>query len=52
MKRADRANARFALSLGDAELESGMLKLRDLDSGTETTVERQRIAAHLGAAGK
>jgi histidyl-tRNA synthetase len=52
MKRADRANARFALSLGDAELESGMLKLRDLDSGTETTVERQRIAAHLGAVGK
>ncbi len=50
MKRADRANARFALSLGDAELESGMLKLRDLDSGTETTVERQRIAAHLAEA--
>ena len=47
MKRADRANARFALSLGDVELESGMLKLRDLDSGTETTVERSRIAAHV-----
>lgn len=50
MKRADRANARFALSLGDAELESGMLKLRDLDSGAETTVERHRIAAHLADA--
>jgi histidyl-tRNA synthetase len=50
MKRADRANARFALSLGDAELEGGTLKLRDLDSGTETTVERDRIAARLADA--
>jgi histidyl-tRNA synthetase len=47
MKRADRANARFAVSLGDAELETGTLKLRDLDSGEETTVRRDAIVARL-----
>lgn len=47
MKRADRANARFALSLGDEELASGTVKLRDLDSGEETTVERAVVPAHL-----
>ncbi len=52
MKRADRANARFALSLGDAELEGGTLKLRDLDTGAETTVQRQQITAELRAVEK
>ena len=49
MKRADRANARFAVSLGDAELEDGTVKLRDLDSGEETTVERAFLRAQLTA---
>lgn len=47
MKRADKANARWSLSLGEAELAAGIVKLRDLDSGEETSLERQRIVAHL-----
>ena len=49
MKRADRANARFAISMGDEELSAGTLKLRDLDSGEETTVGRGTVIDHLGA---
>ncbi len=47
MKRADRANARFAISMGDDELAAGTLKLRDLDSGEETTVGRGTVIDHL-----
>lgn len=47
MKRAHRANARFAVSLGDDELASGALKLRDLDSGDETAVGRAVLKSHL-----
>jgi len=47
MKRADRANARFAVSMGDAELATGTVKLRDLDTGEETTVERAVVRARL-----
>jgi histidyl-tRNA synthetase len=49
MKRADRANARFAISMGDEELSAGTLKLRDLDSGEETTVGRGTVIDHLEA---
>jgi histidyl-tRNA synthetase len=49
MKRADRANARFAISMGDEELAAGKLKLRDLDSGEETTVGRDTVIDHLTA---
>ncbi len=47
MKRADRANARFAVSLGDEELAAGILKLRNLDTKEEQTVDRIDIAAML-----
>lgn len=47
MKRADRANARFAVSMGEAELAAGTLKLRDLDTKEEQTVDRDGIVALL-----
>ena len=47
MKRADRAKARFAVSMGDEELATGKLKLRDLDTKEEQTVERDGLAALL-----
>lgn len=47
MKRADKANASHAISLGDEELQTGKLKLRNLDTGEEQTVERSTIAARL-----
>lgn len=47
MKRADRAHARYAISIGDAELANGAVKLRDLDSGEETTVDRRALIDSL-----
>jgi histidyl-tRNA synthetase len=47
MKRADRAAARVALSLGDDELASGVVKLRDLDSGEEQVLPRSELVRHL-----
>ena len=47
MKRADRAGARLALSLGDEELAAGVVKLRDLDSGDERVLQRAELLRHL-----
>lgn len=43
LKRADRLGARLALSLGEAELAQGVVKLRDLDSGEEQDVARSEL---------
>lgn len=47
MKRADRRNCRFALSLGELELERGVVRLRDLDTGEERDVPRGSLVAVL-----
>ena len=47
MKRADRIGARTAVSLGDSELERGVAKIRDLDSGAEEEVALDALAARL-----
>ncbi len=49
MKRADRIGARWSVSLGSDELARGVVRLRDLDSGTEEELPQDRIAARLGA---
>jgi histidyl-tRNA synthetase len=51
MKRADRVGARVAVSLGEAELASGVVTLRDLDTGSEETVARDALVARLRPAG-
>lgn len=50
MKRADKLNARAALFLGDDELASGMVKLRDLASGMERTIARTDLLSELSKA--
>ncbi|MSO75189.1 MAG: histidine--tRNA ligase [Alphaproteobacteria bacterium] len=49
MKRANQTKARVALMIGDDELAKGVVTLRDLDSGTQETVERGRLAERLAA---
>ena len=49
MKRADRANARIAVFIGDDEIAAGIAKLRDLDSGEECGVPLAEIPAALRA---
>jgi histidyl-tRNA synthetase len=47
LKRADRIGARHAVILGDAELDAGVVKLKDLATGTEETVPRAALAGRL-----
>jgi histidyl-tRNA synthetase len=47
MKRADKAHASHAISIGDEELATGKLRVRNLDTGEEQTVDRATVAAQL-----
>jgi histidyl-tRNA synthetase len=47
MKRADRVGARWAVSLGGDELARGVVKLRDLDSGTEEELPATSLPERL-----
>ncbi|MGD9510070.1 MAG: histidine--tRNA ligase [Geminicoccaceae bacterium] len=49
MKRADRLGARWAVSIGPDELARGVVKLRDLDAGTEEELSQEMLAARLGS---
>ncbi len=48
MKRADKANARLAVILGDDELAKGVAQLRDLDSGEQQEVALDQLAGVIG----
>jgi histidyl-tRNA synthetase len=47
MKRADRLGASAALFLGDDELVAGVVKLRDLATGSERSVPRGELLSEL-----
>jgi len=49
MRRADRIHARAAVLFGSDELAAGTLTLRDFDSGEQTALPRQQLAARLKA---
>jgi histidyl-tRNA synthetase len=51
MRRADRIGARAAVLLGDDELARGAATVRDLDSGDQSAVALDALAAHLTALG-
>jgi histidyl-tRNA synthetase len=48
MVRANKANARAALILGDDELARGAVMFRDLDSGEQEEVPLEKISERLG----
>jgi histidyl-tRNA synthetase len=47
MERADKANARAAVILGEAELAAGIVQLKNLDTGAQEAVPIAEIAARL-----
>ncbi|HYM72348.1 MAG TPA: histidine--tRNA ligase [Stellaceae bacterium] len=49
MRRADRIGARAAVLFGTDELAAGRLTLRDFDSGEQSAVPRDELAARLKA---
>jgi len=49
MKAADRSGAAVVLIVGPDELAAGLVAVRDLrGAGTQSTVPRERVVAHLG----
>lgn len=44
LTRASKANARFAVVIGDNELEAGSATLKDMDSGDQQTIEFAELA--------
>ncbi len=52
MRRADRIGARAAVLLGDDELARGAATLRDFDSGDQSEVALDALAARLTALGR
>ncbi len=51
LTRANKANARFAVMLGEDELAKGVATLRDLDSGAQTEIPLDRLVGDLAARG-
>ena len=51
MKAADRSAARYAVILGDQELEAGTAQVRDLEASDQRAVPIDALASTLGAAG-
>jgi histidyl-tRNA synthetase len=55
MKRADRLKAAFVLILGDDELASGVVSVKDMSAGEQSRVSRDAVIDHcrvLGAGGQ
>ncbi len=48
MKQANKVNARIAVLVGGDELARGVVAVRDLDSGEQTEVAREKVVAQLG----
>lgn len=49
MKAADRSGARFALVLGDNELEAGEVELKDLSNGRQQRVALDDVVTHISS---
>ena len=47
MKGADRAHARFALILGDRELENGTIAVKDLAAQTQIDMDLAAVVPYL-----
>lgn len=50
MARANKANARFAVILGEDELARGAVTLRDLDAGTQDEIPLDQVEGRLSGA--
>ena len=50
MKYADKIGAKFTVVLGDNEIETGKVKLKDMSSGSETEIKLDEICEELGEA--
>jgi histidyl-tRNA synthetase len=47
MKAADKSGARFSLVIGDEEMASGVVEVKEMSSGTATSVRLNSLASAL-----
>jgi histidyl-tRNA synthetase len=47
LKAADRVQAKYVLILGEEELKSGTVSVKDLATGEQVTVARNEIVSYL-----
>jgi histidyl-tRNA synthetase len=47
MNRADKANAKYAVIIGDNELEAGIATIKELDTGDQREVSLEDVAAEI-----
>jgi histidyl-tRNA synthetase len=47
MKSADKSGARYSLVIGDEEMASGVVEVRDMSSGTANSVRLDALADAL-----
>ncbi|WP_262693051.1 histidine--tRNA ligase [Kordiimonas aquimaris] len=52
LNRANKASARFAVVIGDNELENGVVALKDLDTGTQQEISFDRLASAIQESNK
>ena len=50
MKYANKQNAKFSAVLGDNEIDSGIIRLKNMETGTEQEIKLADIADQLGKA--
>ena len=46
---ASKSGARFAVIIGEGELESGLFQVKDLDSGQQESVDPAHLVEHIGS---
>ena len=49
MREANKANAKYAIIIGDKELESGKVEIKDLSSGIQQRVPLVDLLSHLNS---
>jgi len=49
MRTANNENYRYAVIIGEDEVQQGTVTLRDMDSGEQETIPRSELVSRLGA---
>jgi histidyl-tRNA synthetase len=47
MKKANKRNAKLAIFIGEDELQRGVYKIKNLDSGEETEIQKEKLAIFI-----
>jgi histidyl-tRNA synthetase len=49
MREANKTDARYAILIGDQELESGEVELKDLSTGDQEKIALDKLVGHINS---